>query len=123
MYHAFIRSQTRKAFADLTAGRVERHSARFHPKATLRVDRDGSAVLLRGRDTIRASLENEFPPGRHRFTIDDVVVSGWPGRTRVAVLWSDAAPEGPGRRSGMNHIVIAWGRVVDERLFAGAPDR
>jgi hypothetical protein len=122
MYHALVRAQARRAFADLSAGRIARHLGRFSRDAVLRAhDAVGRADVFHGRSRIAEGFGRLYAAApQHRFVLEDVWVKGGPHDTRIAVSWTDFARDGEGRaevRRGMNRIRLAWGRVREEDIF------
>jgi ketosteroid isomerase-like protein len=122
MYHAFVRRQARRAFADLSKGDVARHLSRFAARAVLRThDATAGSGLYEGRDAIAMAFRRLFASvPQHDFHVEDVWVKGPPFDTRVAVSWTDCARGADGTpqvRSGMNRIRLAWGRVTEEDVF------
>lgn len=122
MYHAFVRYQARRAFRDLSAGRVARHLTRFAQDAVLRThDATGDGDVFCGRERIGEGFRRFYTAApEHDYQVEDVWVKGGPHDTRVAVAWTDvvrAADGTPDVRCGMNRIRIAWGRVREEDVF------
>jgi ketosteroid isomerase-like protein len=129
MYHAFVRSQARRAFADLSRGNVARHLSRFTAGAVLRThDAADGESFHEGRAAIAQAFRRLFTRlPEHDFHVEDVWVKGPPYDTRVAVSWTDCARSADGTpqvRSGMNRIRLAWGRVLEEDVyvFPAIPD-
>jgi hypothetical protein len=130
LYRAFVRWMVRRAFRDLSAGRVERHVRRFHPEAELRLRgvAPGADGVYRRREAIADALHEKYArEPAHDYRLRDVWVRGTPADTRIAVSWTDRVQRDDGVRAqvrGMNRIRIRWGRVVEEELYRGgaAPD-
>ena len=121
-YHAVVRGILRKSFADISSGRGASVAAQFAPDATLQFY--GDHVLggeMHGRSAIAgwfARLHRLFPG--LRVTPLQIVINGTPWNTTVATRFSVSAslPGGkPYLNEGMQYLRIAWGRIVEDRIY------
>lgn len=122
IYHWVVRRLTRRAFNDLSAGRVERHLKRFHEDAVLRAqDAVSGGGVFHGIEEIATSFRRLYAESpEHDYRIEDVWVRGLPHDTRVAVSWTDRvrrADGTPDSRRGMNRLRLRWGKLVEEDIF------
>jgi ketosteroid isomerase-like protein len=117
MYHAIVRRKGRAIFAALSRGDwadttrdVANHVHHTFP----------GEHALGGERHSRAAMERWFErlyrlyPELH-FDVHDVVASGWPWNTTLAVEWSDAgacADGEPYENSGAHIIRLRWGKAV-----------
>jgi ketosteroid isomerase-like protein len=111
----------RRAFADLSAGRLQRPFRMFARDAVLRFP--GDHVLggeFRGRAEIRGWFERAWGMLDVKLDVQDVVVSGWPWRTRVATRFTGRITTSDGKvfhNRGMQYARLRWGRVVEDELY------
>ena len=118
MYRAFVRRRIRGVFlrqlsdgdymavVRSTAPRVEHH---FPGEGALGGTRRSRETLVQWFER----LFRLFPV--LRFEVEDVVVTGWPWRTTVAVRWRDwgrAADGEPYENRGCELFEIRWGRAT-----------
>jgi ketosteroid isomerase-like protein len=111
----------RRAFAQLSVGRWEPSFRRFAHDALLRFPGDHAlGGEFRGRAEIRAWFERAWGMFEIRIDVQDVVVSGWPGRQRVATRFTGRITAADGRvfhTRGMQFLRLRWGRVLEEELY------
>jgi ketosteroid isomerase-like protein len=118
VYHAFVRRRIRGTFlGELSRGDYEAVVRRTAPDVVHTFPGRGAlAGTRRSRDALRLWFERLFRlfPAL-RFEVDDVIVSGWPWRTRVAVRWRNRGEAADGERyenSGCEVFEIRWGRAT-----------
>lgn len=118
MYRAFVKRRLRQGFErDLSRGDYRALVARTAPGVVHTFPGEGA---LAGTRTSRAELERWFERLFRlfpvlRFEVEEIVVTGGPWRTRVAVRWRDwgeAADGEPYENSGCEVFEIRWGRAV-----------
>ena len=121
-YHGVVRLILRRAFADISRGHGERAAAQFSGRAVFRFyGEHAMGGELRGRETIAAwfaRLHHLFPD--LRLTPLQIVVNGPPWNTTVATRFGVEASlrDGtPYRNEGMQYVRIAWGRILEDRLY------
>ncbi|OBA82001.1 hypothetical protein A9W99_12240 [Mycobacterium sp. 1164966.3] len=76
------------------------------------------ATELHGADAMRSWLRNELfcrLPGL-RFEVEEIVVEGGPWSTRMAARYV-AKREGKAVYRGVQFTRVAWGKLVEERVF------
>ena len=122
IYHWIVRQRVRKAFADLSAGRVKRHLKRFRPDAVLRAhDATTRGGTFHGTEDIARGFRQLFAATpEHNYRLEDIWVKGPPHDTRVAVSWTDRARRAdgsPSLRRGMNRLRLVWGRLAEEDIY------
>ncbi len=121
-YHAVVRGILRTSFAEISRGRGASLAAQFAPDATLQFYGDHAlGGERRGRAAIAAWFErlNGLFPGL-RVTPLQIVINGVPWNTTVATRFSVTASlpgAAPYRNEGMQYIRIAWGRIVEDRIY------
>ncbi len=116
MYKRIVETQARRAFAQLNrrqpeavvkqfAGRFSYHFVGDHALGGTRTTRQGMVRWFERVFTV-------FPGTR--FTVHDVLVRGWPWRTRAAVFVTlDATVNGePYTNDFIQRIDLRWGRVT-----------
>jgi hypothetical protein len=122
MYHTIVRHKIVGIFNELNKGNYEpvlrMTASRFDHQFA------GSHALLGCRtnlDLTRAwyvRLFRIFP--NLRFQLQNIVVSGWPWNTAVAVEWTDSYTllNGETRsNAGVHFIRLKWGRGVSVRIY------
>lgn len=116
MYHAIVRRKLRLAFEAINRGDHAHVLAQFAPRHRHRMlgehalggERHGLASTTRWYARLARLLPDL------RFTLDDVLVAGWPWRTRALVTWRDdfTLPDGSrGSNQGVHEFELRWGRV------------
>ena len=133
MYKTIVAHQVRKAFAALSAGNTAAVTKGLAEDAVYEFVGDHA---LGGRRHGRALIETWFARvdrlmGGGRFEVRDVLVKGWPWRTRVISVVDIAAEVAgePYRNRMLQILDIRWGRIVaiysleDTQLLAGALHR
>jgi len=122
MYKAIVRRIVRTGFRALSAEDYEQVVRQFHPQVIFSFA--GPAPLggeRRGVEAVREwfqRLFSYFP--RIRFTVQHVIVQGWPWNTLVATRLSIAAPRADGsmyRNDAMQFLRLRWGKVVEDHLY------
>lgn len=117
MYHWVTNKQTRRAFHQLDQGAIESLLAQC--RADVRHHFPGNHALGGTRQSIPGlrrwfgRLGRLFP--ELRFTIHDVLVTGPPWNTRVAVRWHDSGrlcTGEPYENRGMHWLRLRWGRLA-----------
>lgn len=122
MYHAIVRGKIERAFAGLSAGRIEAITNELSPHAVhYFVGTHALSGTRRTPESIRAWYERllRLLQGIN-FTLNEVRVSGWPWRTMVAAMWTETNNGTDGVRTsaeGLNLIEIRWGRVTSVRIY------
>lgn len=122
MYHFFVRQRLKQVFAKLNAGDFAFIRAQFHPRArhwfsgrhALSGERRGPHDIGRWYER----LGTVFPG--IRFTVEKLVVAGWPWRTLAVAEWRDEVADRQGRplpNAGTFVIELRWGRVTDFRVY------
>lgn len=118
MYHAIVRSKVRDSFRALSQGDSGPALALMAPDCQYRFV---GAHALGGHRSHRGLIDQWFQrflrilPG-FQFRAEEVLVEGWPWRTRVvvrlAVEW--AAPDGSRYRNvAIQMVTLRWFRAVD----------
>ena len=119
MYRMFVAAKTRATWRRIAAGEVEAAAGLADPDMTFRFVGDTAlGADLRGKDAFLAWFRAaaERVPGL-TFAVEDVLVGGWPWRTRVAVRLAISAPLPDGtiyRNEGVQWLGLRWGRMVDD---------
>ncbi len=122
MYKAIVRRIVRTGFRALSAGDYEQLLRQFHPQVIFSFA--GPAPLggeRRGVEPVREWFQRMFSyfPGI-RFTVQHVIVQGWPWNTLVATRLSVAAPRADGsmyRNEAIQFLHLRWGKVVEDHLY------
>ncbi len=117
MYHLIVRRKLAQAFRDINAGHYERIVSQF--AARHRHVMHGRHALAGERCTLQSTCAwyarlQRLLPGL-RFEVHDIVVAGWPWRTRALASWTDhfTLPDGsPGSNQGVHEFELRWGRVT-----------
>lgn len=118
MYHSIVTQTARTAFKNLSDRTVEPLLEQCAPD--LRHTFAGEHALggtRHSRAAFRAwlgRLYRLFP--ELQFTVRDVVVSGPPWNTRLALAWTDRGRAADGEtyeNEGMHLLRLKWGRLVD----------
>jgi ketosteroid isomerase-like protein len=121
-YHAVVRANVKRTFAEISRGRGANAAAKFAENATFQFS--GSHAMggeLHGREAVAqwfARVSRLFPD--LRVTPLQIVVNGPPWRTTVATRFRVTAslPGGAAyRNEGMQYLRIAWGHIVEDRLY------
>jgi ketosteroid isomerase-like protein len=121
MYKAFVHRIVRTGFRALSAGDYEQVLRQFHPQVVFSFA--GPAPLggeRTGVEAVRAWFQRLFSsfPGI-QFTVQQVIVQGWPWNTLVATRLSIAAPRADGstyQNEAMQFVRLRWGKVIEDRL-------
>lgn len=121
MYKAIVRRIIRTGFRALSTGDYEQVLRQFHPHVLFSFA--GPAPLggeRRGVEAVRVWFQQIFSyfPGIH-FTVQQVVIQGWPWNTLVATQLSIVAPRADGstyHNEAMQFLRLRWGKVVEDRL-------
>ena len=121
MYKATVRRTVRSGFRALSVGDYEQVVRQFHPQVSFSFA--GPAPLggeRTGVEAVRAWFQRMFSyfPGI-QFTVQDVIVQGWPWNTLVATRLAIAAPRADGsvyQNKAMQFLRLRWGKVVEDRL-------
>jgi ketosteroid isomerase-like protein len=118
MYRAFVRRRIRKAFLEeLSRGEYPALINRTAPNVVHTFPGAGALAGTRcSREALGLWFERLFRLFPElRFTVDDVIVTGWPWHTIVAVRWRDwgeAADGGRYENRGCEVFEIRWGRAT-----------
>jgi ketosteroid isomerase-like protein len=123
MYHTVVRAQIKKLFSELNKGNYEPILGACAP--TFEHWFVGKSHALAGRRTSIAvtrswyeRLFNIFP--NIQFELHQVLVTGWPWNTVVAVEWSDYYTlfNGEKRQNcGVHLIRLKWGKGTSVRIY------
>ena len=121
MYKSIVRRTIRTGFRALSVGDYEQVLRQFHPQVLFSFA--GPAPLggeRTGVEAVRAWFEHLFSyfPGL-QFTVQNVIVQGWPWNTLVATRLAIAAPRSDGsvyQNEAMQFLRLRWGKVVEDRL-------
>ena len=121
MYTSMVRRNIRSGFRALSMGDYEQVLRKFHPQVVFSFA--GPAPLggeRIGVAAVRAWFQRLFIyfPGIH-FTVQNVIVQGWPWNTLVATRLSIAAPRSDGsvyQNEAMQFLRLRWGKVVEDCL-------
>lgn len=118
MYHAAVKRIARNAFEDLSSRKIDPLLERSAPD--LRHTFAGDHALggtRHSREAFRAWLERLFRLFPElTFNIDDVVASGPPWNTRLAISWTDRGTVADGvdyENEGVHLLRLEWGRLVE----------
>lgn len=122
MYHAFIRHQVRKSFASLGTVAPASEAANLAPDvehvfagdSAIGGARRGPAAFVRWLERVYRLLPDL------KFEVQDVIVSGGPFNTRVAVHWQSRAitvTGDPYANDGVHLIRMSKGRITHIRVF------
>jgi ketosteroid isomerase-like protein len=118
MYHAMVKRIARNAFEDLSNRKVEPLIERAAPD--LRHTFAGDHALggtRRSREAFRAWMERLyrlFP--ELTFTIRDMMATGPPWNTRLALFWADRGVAADGvdyENDGVHLLRLEWGRLTE----------
>ena len=118
MYHAIVKRIARNAFEDLSNRKVEPLIERAAPD--LRYTFAGDHALggtRRSREAFRAwmaRLYRLFP--ELTFTIRDMMATGPPWNTRLAIAWNDQGVAADGvsyENDGVHLLRLKWGRLME----------
>ncbi len=119
MYRMIVAAKARATWKRISAGELQAAADVADPDMRFRFVGDTAlGADLRGRDAFLAWFRatNERLPGL-AFTVTDVLVGGWPWRTRVSVRLAITAPLPDGTRyqnEGVQWMVLRWGRMMDD---------
>jgi len=118
MYHAIIKRIARNAFGDLSDRKVEPLLERSAPD--LRHTFAGDHALggtRHSREAFHAWLERLFRLFPElTFTIDDMMATGPPWNTRLAIAWTDRGTAADGvdyQNEGVHLLHLKWGRLME----------
>jgi len=118
MYHALVKRIARNAFDDLSNRKVEPLLDRSAPD--LRHTFAGDHALggtRHSREAFRAWLERLFRLFPElTFTIRDVMATGPPWNTRLALFWKDRGVAADGvdyENEGIHFLRLKWGGLVE----------
>ena len=122
MYRAIVASQIRRAWRELQGRNPDAVLESFAPSFEYRFVGDhalgGTRRTREAQGAWFARLFRLFPD--IEFTVRDVLVAGWPWRTRAVVLVDVRMLDEPGRDPGdaawtnevMQVIALRWGRIT-----------
>ncbi len=122
MYGTIVRNQIRKAFQQINAGDYDSVVAQFAPNAEHVFY--GTHALSGSRFT-PASIRQWYTrlatlfPTLH-FDLQQIMVSGWPWDTYVAVAWVDHIKSNDGAtftNQGVHIFGLRWGKVVSLHIY------
>jgi ketosteroid isomerase-like protein len=121
MYKALVRRTIRTGFRALSVGDYEQVVRQFHPQVVFSFA--GPAPLggeRTGVAAVRAWFQRLFAyfPGI-QFSVQHVIVQGWPWNTLVATRLAIAAPRANGsmyQNEAMQFLRLRWGKVTEDRL-------
>ncbi len=122
MYHTLVRRRITRAFAGLSAGRIDAITDELAPHAThYFVGTHALSGTRRTPEAIRAWYESLLRLlNGICFTLHEVRVSGWPWCTQVEAIWTESNFGTDGVQTsaeGVNLIEIRWGRVTSVRIY------
>jgi ketosteroid isomerase-like protein len=122
MYHRIVAGRVRQTFAQISAGNWEPMVASMAPDFTYRFY--GEHALSGERHThaaLRAWWQRVFRIlPNPTFTVDEVIVAGWPWSTRLAtaVRVSYSLPDGsPCQNVFHQFLRMRWGRITEVRTL------
>jgi ketosteroid isomerase-like protein len=132
VYRAIVAARVRRAWRQMAAHDHEAVLAQFAPRFEYRFAGDHALGGVRhtreAQDAWFRRLFRLFPD--IRFSVRDVLVAGWPWRTRVVALIDVAAPiDGGYRNEVAQTIELRWGRITrvttleDTQKLAAALER
>lgn len=118
MYHAIVERRIRSVFARLGAGDFQPMLDSLAPRFRYRFEGDspigGIRSTLVSMDQWWRRMYRLFPG--LSFEVRDVVIAGWPWRTRIFTQLEFVKPLPDGRRYGnvvMQRMVMKWGRITE----------
>src|SRR6266567_2165829 len=122
MYTTIVRRIVRSGFRALSTGDYEQVLRQFHPQVIFSFA--GPAPLGGERSGVGAVREwfqllYSYFPGI-QFTVQQVIVQGWPWNTLVATRLSIAAPRLDGnmyRNEVMQFLRLQWRKVAEDHLY------
>ncbi|NEX60223.1 nuclear transport factor 2 family protein [Noviherbaspirillum galbum] len=122
MYHQVVRQKIIRAFAGLSAGKIDAITGELAPTAThYFVGTHALSGTRRTPESIQAWYERLLRLLQGiRFTVHEVRVSGWPWYTQVEAIWTETNRGTDGIETsaeGVNLIEIRWGRVTSVRIY------
>jgi ketosteroid isomerase-like protein len=122
MYHRFVASKVRGAFAEISAGNWEAMVTTMAPSFTYRFY--GEHALSGERHTaaaLRLWWQRSFRlMPSPTFKVLDIVVSGWPWSTKVAAMVEVSANLSGGSSYTnvfMQIMKMSWGRITDVKTL------
>ena len=121
MYKSIVRRTIRTGFRALSVGDYEQVLRQFHPQVVFTFA--GPPPLggeHTGIEAVRAWFQHLFSyfPGL-QFTVQNVIVQGWPWNTLVATRLAIAAPRSDGsvyQNEAMQFLRLRWGKVTEDCL-------
>jgi ketosteroid isomerase-like protein len=122
MYGAIVSRIVRSGFRALSLGDYEQVLRQFHSQVIFSFN--GPPPIGGERSGVEAVREwfrdlYSYFPGI-QFTVQQVIVQGWPWCTFVATRLSIVAPRPDGslyRNEMMQFLCLRWGRVIEDRLY------
>ena len=122
MYHSVVRSKLQKTFDSLNVEDYAPVLGSLAPAFEHVFYGDhalgGARYSLDATQRWYARLPRVLPT--LKFTVDRIVVSGWPWNTVAYVEWRDAGTSLDGlpfNNQGVHVVVLRWGKVVSVRIF------
>ncbi|GAB2511006.1 SnoaL-like domain protein [Corynebacterium atrinae] len=118
MYKLIVRSKVREMFDQINSGNFQSMVDKLAPSFNYRLHGDHA---LGGRRTTRASMITwwnrvfDLFPGA-QYEIHDILVNGWPWRTRIAVraLFYADLPNGERYENTVfEFLTLSWGKVIE----------
>ncbi|MCB0080071.1 MAG: nuclear transport factor 2 family protein [Caldilineaceae bacterium] len=122
MYHYIVKRKLRKVFAGLNAGKIEAVTDELSDQAVhYFIGQHALSGTRRTPDSIRLWYQRllRLLPDIH-FDLENIHVQGFPWATLAAVPWTESNSGTDGVRTsneGLNLVRIAWGRVVEVRIY------
>lgn len=119
MYRMIVAAKVRRIWRQVDSGDRSAPVRAAHPHLRFRFAGDSElATELDDRDDFAAWFDRVFDtfPGL-RFDVEDVVVAGWPWRTRVAVRLAITAVLADGtayRNVASQWLILRWGTMTDD---------
>ncbi len=121
MYAFIVGLIVRRQFAHLSNGDWRKPVRFFARDALLRFPGDNELGReYHGREEVATFFDRAWSLFGFDFTIEDVVVSGWPWNMRVGTRWHNVLTAKDGteyRYRGMQYARFRWGRVVEDELY------
>jgi ketosteroid isomerase-like protein len=122
LYHRIVALKLRKAFADINAGNWQSMIDSLAPDFTyvfygehaLSGERHTRAAMRRWWERVTRLIPNPT------FEVQEILVSGWPWRTKVATLVNVSAPLPDGSRYEnvfTQFIQLRWARITEIRTL------
>lgn len=118
MYHGIVKRIARNAFEDLSNRKIDPLLERSAPDLRHAFAGDHALGGTRHtREDFRAWLERLFRLfPKLTFTIRDVMATGPPWNTRLALFWADQGVAADGvdyENEGVHFLRLKWGRLVE----------